>query len=189
VCLTAADPGVAPGAPRALIADCAVQSPHLNRQCVRGQTSACRTDWTAAVADCLRAAAPGVRWGGPQAPTELFRVESRPWCWLLPNSHIRRVNHATTRSSTATSKAPRPMRRLAATRGRPLAPLRLRRSEASVDVRSRKRPAAAVRQGQSKESSQSSTKYGWIYIKQTQNDNLTGLGPSDPPSALLRAGA
>ena len=25
------------------------------------------------------------------------------------------------------------------------------------------------------------TKYGWIYIKQTQNDNLT----SDPPSALL----
>jgi hypothetical protein len=29
------------------------------------------------------------------------------------------------------------------------------------------------------------TKYGWIYIKQTQNDNLT----SDPPSALLRAGA
>ena len=30
-----------------------------------------------------------------------------------------------------------------------------------------------------------STKYGWIYIKQTQNDNLT----SDPPSALLRAGA
>jgi hypothetical protein len=28
------------------------------------------------------------------------------------------------------------------------------------------------------------TKYGWIYIKQTQNDNLT----SDPPSALLRAG-
>ena len=26
-----------------------------------------------------------------------------------------------------------------------------------------------------------STKYGWIYIKQTQNDNLT----SDPPSALL----
>jgi hypothetical protein len=27
------------------------------------------------------------------------------------------------------------------------------------------------------------TKYGWIYIKQTQNDNLT----SDPPSALLRA--
>jgi hypothetical protein len=30
-----------------------------------------------------------------------------------------------------------------------------------------------------------STKYGWIYIKQAQNDNLT----SDPPSALLRAGA
>ena len=30
-----------------------------------------------------------------------------------------------------------------------------------------------------------STKYGWIYIKQTQNDNLT----SDPPSALLRAGS
>jgi hypothetical protein len=29
------------------------------------------------------------------------------------------------------------------------------------------------------------TKYGWIYIKQAQNDNLT----SDPPSALLRAGA
>jgi hypothetical protein len=29
------------------------------------------------------------------------------------------------------------------------------------------------------------TKYGWIYIKQTQNDKLT----SDPPSALLRAGA
>ena len=68
MCLTAADPGVAPGAPRALIADCAVQSPHLNRQCVRGQTSACRTDWTAAVADCLRAAAPGVRWGGLKPP-------------------------------------------------------------------------------------------------------------------------
>jgi hypothetical protein len=30
-----------------------------------------------------------------------------------------------------------------------------------------------------------STKYGWIYIKQAQNDNLT----SDPPSALLRAKA
>jgi hypothetical protein len=29
------------------------------------------------------------------------------------------------------------------------------------------------------------TKYGWIYIKQAHNDNLT----SDPPSALLRAGA
>jgi hypothetical protein len=31
-----------------------------------------------------------------------------------------------------------------------------------------------------KQNTAESTKYGWIYIKQTQNDNLT----SDPPSLL-----
>ena len=32
---------------------------------------------------------------------------------------------------------------------------------------------------------QNATKYVWIYTKRTQDDNLA----SDPPSALLRAGA
>eukprot|EP01046_Picozoa_sp_COSAG06_P025040 COSAG06_NODE_2079_length_7643_cov_20.586957_7_plen_114_part_00 len=43
----------------------------------------------------------------------------------------------------------------------------------------------AIRPIRGQTSTSSSTKYGWIYIKQTQDDNLT----SDPPSALLRAGA
>ena len=48
-------------------------------------------------------------------------------------------------------------------------------------------PAAPAAAGENTENTYEFyfTKYGWIYIKQTQNDNLT----SDPPSALLRAGA